>query len=68
MEHFPAPSTPAGGKQTGGHPHRPVGDADTRLGLTITESPVTLHGGTLDIESKVGIGTTVKVTLPNTGP
>ncbi len=38
------------------------------LGLTITQSLVELHDGTLDIESKVGEGTTVTVTLPNGTP
>ena len=35
------------------------------LGLTITKSLVELHDGTLDIQSKVGKGTTVTVTMPN---
>ncbi len=38
------------------------------LGLTITQSLVDLHDGTLNIESKVGEGTTVTVTLPNGAP
>jgi len=38
------------------------------LGLAITKSLVDLHGGTLDITSKVGKGTTVTVTLPNGAP
>ena len=36
------------------------------LGLSITKSLVDLHDGNLDIKSKVGKGTTVTVTLPNT--
>jgi two-component system cell cycle sensor histidine kinase PleC len=38
------------------------------LGLSITQSLVDLHGGTLDIKSKVGKGTTVTVRLPNQTP
>ena len=38
------------------------------LGLSITKSLVELHGGKLDIKSKVGKGTTVTVTLPNSAP
>jgi len=36
----------------------------TGLGLSIVKSLVELHGGTLKINSKVGKGTTVTVTLP----
>lgn len=36
----------------------------TGLGLAITKDLVELHGGTLHIESAVGIGTTVSVRLP----
>jgi signal transduction histidine kinase len=41
-------------------PHEGVG-----LGLAISNSLVELHGGELRIESEVGKGTTVTVTLPN---
>lgn len=34
------------------------------LGLAITKELVQLHGGTLDIESEVGTGTTVTILLP----
>lgn len=37
----------------------------TGLGLAITESLVQMHGGFLTIESEVGVGTVVKVNLPN---
>ena len=35
------------------------------IGLAVTEEIVVLHGGTLDIASAVGEGTTVTVTLPS---
>jgi signal transduction histidine kinase len=34
------------------------------LGLPFAKSVVELHGGTLDIDSQLGVGTTVTVTLP----
>lgn len=37
----------------------------TGLGLYLSREIVTAHGGTLDIQSEVGIGTTICVTLPN---
>jgi two-component system cell cycle sensor histidine kinase PleC len=36
----------------------------TGLGLAITKELIELHGGTLHIESTVGIGTAVSVRLP----
>ena len=39
-------------------------DSGTGLGLPIVRSLVALHGGSLDIDSAVGQGTTVTVTLP----
>ena len=36
----------------------------TGLGLSITEALIELHGGTLAIDSDVGVGTTVTVRLP----
>ena len=35
------------------------------IGLAVTEEIVVFHGGTLDIASAVGEGTTVTVTLPS---
>ena len=40
--------------------------AGTGLGLTITKESVELHGGSIAIESQVGIGTTFSVILPTT--
>jgi signal transduction histidine kinase len=39
-------------------------DQGAGLGLPFATSVVELHGGTLDLESKLGVGTTVTVTLP----
>jgi signal transduction histidine kinase len=36
----------------------------TGLGLVITKQSVETHGGILEVESKVGVGTIFKVTIP----
>ena len=36
----------------------------TGLGLPLTKALIELHGGTLDLQSQVGVGTTVTVRFP----
>ena len=53
-----------------GEPFRRIGRADvaekpgTGLGVAIVKHLVGLHGGTIAFSSSIGIGTTVRVTLP----
>ncbi len=46
-----------------GQKHRGAG-----LGLSIVKSLVELHGGTMRLESAVGVGTRITVLLPESGP
>ena len=41
-----------------------TGQGETELGLSIVNSPVAFHGGTLRIESELRIGTKTYVRLP----
>ncbi|MFN3653183.1 MAG: sensor histidine kinase [Armatimonadota bacterium] len=47
---------------------RTRGSGGTGLGLAICQSIVQAHHGSLRIESEVGLGTTVEVTLPRAAP
>jgi PAS domain S-box-containing protein len=56
---------------------QPFGQADsslarkfegTGLGLPLTRGLVELHGGAIELESEIGIGTTLRVTLPGNRP
>ena len=50
------------------HRGRNVGNiSGTGLGLVITREAVALHGGTIEVDSAVGVGTTMTVTLPRRG-
>jgi len=40
------------------------GSTGSGLGLAITHDIITAHGGTIEIQSTVGSGTTVRITLP----
>ena len=41
-----------------------AGSEASGLGLAITKAIVTAHGGSIAVESKLGIGTTFTITLP----
>lgn len=47
---------------------RDEGKTGTGLGLAIVQRIADMHGGTLHIESEVGLGTTVSVLLPREAP
>jgi signal transduction histidine kinase len=40
------------------------GSTGSGLGLAITHDIITAHGGTVDIQSTLGSGTTVRIKLP----
>jgi PAS domain S-box-containing protein len=42
---------------------KPVGEG-TGLGLSISHNIITGHGGRIEVESQVGVGTTFRITLP----
>lgn len=50
---------------TRGHVNSMLSKKGTGLGLSIVMQLITLHDGTLHIDSDVGVGTTVTVSLPN---
>lgn len=47
-----------------GEAARKLGIPGTGLGLPIVKQTLELHGGTIEVESQIGEGTTVRVTLP----
>jgi two-component system NtrC family sensor kinase len=57
----------AGGSSIRSFTTKPVGKG-TGLGLSISYGIVRDHGGTLEVESEVGKGSTFRMTLPLRGP
>jgi len=47
---------------------RTDGEGGTGLGLSIAAAIAKMHGGTIEVESRVGEGTTFRVVLPFSGP
>jgi signal transduction histidine kinase len=43
-------------------------EGGTGLGFVLAKSAVSQHGGTLEVSSKVGVGTTIRVRLPEKQP
>ena len=42
---------------------KPVGSG-TGLGLAVSHQIIERHGGTIDVESEVGVGTTFTISIP----
>jgi signal transduction histidine kinase len=47
---------------------RTDGEGGTGLGLSIASSIAKMHGGTIEVASEVGAGTTFRIILPLGGP
>jgi heavy metal sensor kinase len=47
---------------------RTDGEGGTGLGLSIATSIAKMHGGSIEVESRVGAGTTFRILLPQAGP
>jgi len=49
-------------------PSRTSSTEGTGLGLSLVQWIVERHGGSITVESELGVGTTFTVSLPRTGP
>jgi len=59
-EHIPVVLEPFGQARTNAH----ISHEGTGLGLSLSRQLIELHGGTLDLESEIGMGTVVTIKLP----